>query len=974
MIALIGVLVTAIMAAVYIWQPTFLVFLNQKTYDTLFRFVGQAAPSGRVAVVYVDEASVARYGQWPWPHYRLARLLGGIADLGAAAVAVDFLLGEPDRTSLSVVRRDMARELGVNFQVEGLPDRFQDNDRILAEALSRGPFVLGMKFLFGSAAPPDKEPCVLKPPAVVIRAQGSQPPPPAPWFRAGGALCSIPVVARAAGSQGFMNAGLDGDGVLRRVPLLIEYQGRLYPSLALAVYLRLQGLKQVIVHRDDLGAQAVQVRRNLIPVDAHARLLVNFRGPAGTFHPVSAAAILEGTAPPQALAGKAVLVGISAGGLQDQVATPLDTGTPGVEIQAHLLDNLIQRDYISSPAYTPGLELGLVVLCGLASAWFLTRLRALGNLGLVGGGAALLVIFSAWYLKRYGLYWSPLWPMLTLGVNFSLLNLARFWWEEQQVKSRTRELTSTVSALRTEVSERERAEEALVRSEERFRVLSEESPLGIAVVDSTGRYEYLNPTFERIFGYGLRDFSTGREWFRLAFPDRGERHQAIAAWLGEMSPDGPGPLGVSHSFEVTCRDGGRKTILFRPVSIPQGKHFILYEDITQRIKADQEMRQLEDKLYQSQKMEALGVLAGGIAHDFNNVLQAISGYVQLISAAKDTSALSRERLEKVGRSADRAAGMIKQLMTMARKVETRSEPVDLNQEVEQTVSVLEHTLPRMIDIRVDLDQGLEHISGDPGQMEQVLLNLATNAWHAMPQGGELSLVTRNAALTAEDCKTLPGLGPGRYVILEVRDTGLGMDEETRRHIFEPFFTTKPLGEGTGLGLSTVYGIVISHGGQIYCRSRSGRGTIFTLYFPAMPGLGQSLPGDRPAADRSLGGSETILVVDDEEAILESCREALKVAGYRVLTAGSGEKALETFQRHPGEVSLVILDLNMPGMGGLKCLEALLAVNPQAKVMVATGYADQEVEERIKELGGAGLISKPYRFTDLMSAVRGVLDG
>ena len=180
MIALIGVLVTAIMAAVYIWQPTFLVFLNQKTYDTLFRFVGQAAPSGRVAVVYVDEASVARYGQWPWPHYRLARLLGGIADLGASAVAVDFLLGEPDRTSLSVVRRDMARELGVNFQVEGLPERFQDNDRILAEALSRGPFVLGMKFLFGSAAPPDKEPCVLKPPAVVIRAQGSQPPPPAP--------------------------------------------------------------------------------------------------------------------------------------------------------------------------------------------------------------------------------------------------------------------------------------------------------------------------------------------------------------------------------------------------------------------------------------------------------------------------------------------------------------------------------------------------------------------------------------------------------------------------------------------------------------------------------------------------------------------------------------------------------------------------------------------------------------------------
>lgn len=971
-LASMGVLVTIIMAAIYLWQPTFLVFLNLKTYDTLLRFVGQTKISDKIAIVNVDESSVARYGQWPWPHYRLAKLLNAINDLGAASVVVDFLLSEPDRTSLSVIQKEMARELGVHIKLSDIDLKHQDNDRLLAATLEKGNFILGMKFVFGPTAPPSQGNCILKPLAVMQKAQAAKMPVPTYCYKASGVVCAIPVLAKSARSQGFLNVGLDSDGVLRRAPLLIDYQGHLYPSLALAAYLQLRGLNHVMVHLSELGARAVQVRDNLIPVDARARLLINYRDHAGSNKPVSATSILEGQVPREAIAGKVVLVGLSAAGIKDLVATPMSTDTSGVFIQANLLDNLIKRDYLSSPAYTPGLELGLIVLCGLLSAWLLARLRALGNLVLVGGGAMLVFGFSAWSLKQYGFYWSPLWPLLTLAMNFSLLNLARFRQEEKQVKSRTLELANTVTALRKEVSVRELAEEAYAISEERFRVLSEESPLGIGVIHENGTYEYLNPAFEKMFGYSLTDFTEGKDWFRLAFPDQDYRHEVIAAWLQDLS-NGQSLVKRNRTYDVTCKDGSIKTILFRPVTIPNGKQFILYEDITERIMAEHEMRLMEEKLYQSQKMEALGVLAGGIAHDFNNVLQAISGYVQLMLADKKTNLQNKDRLQKVGQSADRAADMIRQLMTMARKVETKSEKVDLNQEIEQTVDVLWHTLPKMIKIRARLDQDLRFINGDPGQVEQVLLNLATNAWHAMDKGGKLTFTTSNITLTAEDCKTLPDLPPGEYIKLEVSDTGQGMAEDISDHIFEPFFTTKPSGVGTGLGLSTVYGIVINHGGRIFCKSKPSQGTIFTIYFPAMAALDQLKPDQASETIMALGGSENILVVDDEEAILDTCQQALDSAGYKVLTATSGEAALDIYQQDSQGVDLVIMDLNMPGMGGLKCMQAILAIDPMAKIVVATGYSDADVENSIMALGGKGLLDKPYRFNDLMTTVRNVLD-
>ncbi len=442
----VGALLTLAMAGAYLWQPAFLTYLDHTAYDSLLRAVAKPAPSPQIAIVDVDEASVARLGQWPWPRYRVARLLDAVRERGAAVVALDFLLAEPDRTSLATIREEMARELGVRVEVAAPDPGWLDNDRILADALARGAFILGMKFLFGAKRPASPADCPLPALSVIQRHAVEEAPATPPWFQAGGVACTLPALGRAVKRAGFVNVGLDADGILRRVPLLIEYQDRLYPSLALAAYLRLRGARQLVAHLSALGTEALQVKDRLIPVDARAQLLINYRGPAGTFPLLPAAEVLAGEVAAERLAGKVVLVGTSAAGLEDLRATPLHRSTSGVEIHANVLDNLLRGDFLAQPAYAPGLGLGLVLLCGLGSTLILTRLRALGSLLATAGGAALVMGASFWSLREGGLFWSPLWPTLTLAANFSLLNLLRFWREEQLVKQRTRQLATTQQA------------------------------------------------------------------------------------------------------------------------------------------------------------------------------------------------------------------------------------------------------------------------------------------------------------------------------------------------------------------------------------------------------------------------------------------------------------------------------------------------------------------------------------------------
>jgi PAS domain S-box-containing protein len=397
-------------------------------------------------------------------------------------------------------------------------------------------------------------------------------------------------------------------------------------------------------------------------------------------------------------------------------------------------------------------------------------------------------------------------------------------------------------------------------------------------------------------------------------------------------------------------------------------------DISERLKTEKEKDELQSQLMQAQKMEAIGTLAGGIAHDFNNILAAVLGYAELaLEAARDSRTTPRE-LEQIIKSAYRAQELIKQILAFSRKVGPELKPLNLNKVISDTVPLIEHTIPKMISVELHLDEDLHLINGDANQIEQILLNLTVNASEAMPGEGRLVIETGNVTLQKKYANAHLDTAPGDYVLLSVSDTGEGMDKNTLEHIFEPFFTTKEVGKGTGLGLASTFGIVKSHGGHITCFSEPGQGTVFKIYIPSLEAADQLAGTSREDGDAVKGGNETILLVDDEEALRETGSRILSTMGYQALTASNGEEALATYRSRQGEIDLVVLDIGMPGMGGHRCLQEILAISPNAKVIIASGYSPGLQLKETLAAGAIGYIAKPFGKDDLLKKVRSVLDG
>jgi PAS domain S-box-containing protein len=391
---------------------------------------------------------------------------------------------------------------------------------------------------------------------------------------------------------------------------------------------------------------------------------------------------------------------------------------------------------------------------------------------------------------------------------------------------------------------------------------------------------------------------------------------------------------------------------------------LLRREIAERLQAEKESSDLQKTLIQAQKMEAVGTLAGGIAHDFNNLLQAVQGYAGLLMLDKSDSDPGYRELREICRAVERGGELSRRLLTFSRNVESRTLPLDLNLQVRQARELLERVIPKMIDIKIRLARELEIIEADPTQIDQILMNLGVNARDAMSAGGELTISTEN--VTREEDPN-----PGKYVLLAVSDTGQGMDKETLEHIFEPFYTTKEVGHGTGLGLAMVYGIVKNHNGFIECRSTPGKGTTFRLYFPAIlqvPAVVQT--ADAGAVER---GDETILLVEDEEPVRIIGERSLEHYGYTVVTAVNGERALEIYSEKQNEIGVVVLDLIMPGMGGKRCLQEILSLDPRARVVIASGVAEADSREEMAEAGARDFIDKPFDIAQMLSVVRKVLD-
>ncbi len=383
-----------------------------------------------------------------------------------------------------------------------------------------------------------------------------------------------------------------------------------------------------------------------------------------------------------------------------------------------------------------------------------------------------------------------------------------------------------------------------------------------------------------------------------------------------------------------------------------------------------EMRKLEAKFLRSQRMESIGTLAGGIAHDLNNVLSPILMAVGLLRKQID-DARGRRILETLDTSAQRGADMIRQILTFARGAEGERVPLQPGYLIREMQKIADETFPKSISVRADVADGLWIVSGQATPLQQVLMNLCVNARDAMPQGGTLSLAAENVSLDERAARSNPKARPGPYVLIKVADTGSGIPPEVMDRIFDPFFSTKGLGHGTGLGLSTTLSIVESHGGFIDVYTEVGRGTAFNVYLPALPaGAERRAAADAPVVPT--GSGELVLVVDDEPSIVEITKETLEDHGYRVLTAPNGRVAVATYERHRGEIKVVVTDMAMPLMDGPTAIKSLLALDPDVRIIACSGLRSDPGAEQVKGLNVKAFLTKPYTATALLSTLQKVL--
>jgi PAS domain S-box-containing protein len=504
---------------------------------------------------------------------------------------------------------------------------------------------------------------------------------------------------------------------------------------------------------------------------------------------------------------------------------------------------------------------------------------------------------------------------------------------------------------------------ALLRaSEERFAAIFDNAAVAATIIGLDGRIQHANRFMEETLGYAPGEL-VGLPLAELQHPDeQDDRFAALAA--GELA---------SYRLErrLVRRDGG---VIWMDVSVALVRNAHGRPDFAVAIGVDvTERRELEDALRQSQKMEAIGQLAGGIAHDFNNVLTAISGYAELAALHVGDDELLRDDVREIERAAQRAAALTRQLLAFSRKQIMRPERLDVNDAVRELESMLKRLIGEHIRIELDLATPLPLVSVDRGQLHQVIVNLVVNARDAMlPNGGTVTIRTDEVELDGDSHERSGVIEPGRYVRLSVADTGHGIDEVTMQRIFEPFFTTKEPGRGTGLGLSTVYGIVKQSGGYIAAESEPGNGAEFIVYLPALDASApQAEEPQAPAGRRR--GSETVLLVEDEDVVRTLVRQALEPRGYEVLVAGDGEEALALAEEHDGPIDLLLTDLMMPNLSGREVADRLKAERPGVKVLYMTGYADASlVGDGVLEPGTA-LIEKPFSFAALDAAVRSALD-
>ena len=514
--------------------------------------------------------------------------------------------------------------------------------------------------------------------------------------------------------------------------------------------------------------------------------------------------------------------------------------------------------------------------------------------------------------------------------------------------------------LSIDVTNRIAGEEALRRSEERYRHFVEEDLTGNLMMRPDGAIITCNPAFARIFGFDSIEDARAANFVSLLHTKKEARDLLVSLRPNESTE--------RHEFEMRERDGETVYVAAKFTGNFDGAGQLT--EVKGYFFNDTKRKRLEQQLIQAQKMEGLGILAGGIAHDFNNILAIILGYTSRLEEWKKHPEHMPEAIKVIRDAVARGASLVQQLLTSARQTEARFTPLDLNVLTQELERMLAATFPKTINFLLELQPGLPLAKADRSQIHQVVLNLCVNARDAMPNEGTITLAT-GVASGEELRESFGGANAERYVFVRVTDTGTGISERVKPHIFEPFYTTKERGKGTGLGLSVVYGVVHNHRGFVQVDSEPGHGTTFKVYLP-LAGAAEpsSSEGHKNGSDRD--PARTVMLVEDEEMLRELGVMLLESDGYRVLAAKDGIEAVEMFEAHADEIGLVVCDLGLPRLGGRDVFLRMKEIKPSVRAIVASGYLEPNMRTEILRAGVIDTVQKPYDFRELIERIRSII--
>ncbi len=957
MIAFLWTILVTLGGFLYLAAPPAVEVFNQNLMDAILERGDRGHSSGRVAVVDIDEASLDVNGQWPWPRFYLAQLLRKIQEAGPASVALTMILAEPDRTSLARVKASIQREFGYNIQTPGLPAHLMDNDAVLARVLSEGPFVLGHEFLFGRDGGSAMD-CRLHPleMALVKRRPGGR--NTVDVFRADHVVCNIDIFSEAVSVSGFLNGAPDRDGLLRRVPLVIQFEDRFYPSLPLAALLRTSGSPAVQWILDDGGQSFLVAGERAIPVDRNGNLRVRFSGSSEAVTRVSASELLMDGDVADTLREKVVFVGLSASGLSSVYQTPSAAFISDALIHAQAADAIMAGHHIRRTPRIIHVEVALAV--------FLAMLFALGivRFGLIPVGlSAVLLIPGLWQgsillNSRTGVLMSPFLPVVLVLANVVVLSLFKYWRRQRMARKNIHDALILLKS-----------------SESRLNSIVKTIPDIVFRLDASGRITFISPAVlkyecrpEDLIGAHILEIVAEEDKPRATYRINERRTGYRATQDLEVR------LLLAASSEEDDSRAKYFSISAEGVYAkdkPDARSFLGTQGIARDIS---KRKRLEQQLEKSQKMEAVGSLAAGVAHDLNNILGGLVSYPELLLFDLPEDSPMRKSLETIQQSGQRAAAIVQDMLTLARRGITVKEVVNLNTIITDYLSSpefssIQNSHPK-VTLRTRLSEGLMNLEGSPIHISKILMNLINNAAEATPAGGCITLVTQNRYLDTPK-NAYESIPEGEYVRLSIIDEGVGISAEDLPRIFEPFYTKKRMGQsGTGLGMTVIWSTVKDHAGYVDIISREGEGTRFDIFFPATREV--TAAKESRIVLQDYVGSERLLVVDDIPEQREIAEKMLGKLGYDVVSVSSGEAAVEYLRENP--VDLIVLDMVMPpGIDGLEAYRRIVAMRPGQKAIIASGYAESERVTAIIELGGGEFIRKPYSLERIGVAVRKELD-